>query len=242
MTFGSPSLKVKDPGRFALKNAVRATIVVPAGLAVGLEVFGSGQMGLIGAFGGIGLLFFVDFGGSQRQRFVAYLAVVLLGAVTISLGTLRSSSTPLAVVAMALIGFAILFAEITDRYVAAGSLVLILTFLIGVMVTAAPDAIPDRLAGWGVASLFSLTALFALWPGRPPDRIRKDAATALEDLADLLEAKALAARPIAARSTTIAWLLSRRGPSRPPPRSATGSSPSRAARTGSVGERRHWVG
>jgi hypothetical protein len=81
MTFGSPSLEVKDPGRFALKNAVRAAIVVPAGLAVGLEVFGSGQMGLMGAFGGIGLLFFVDFGGSPRQRFVAYLVVVLLGAV-----------------------------------------------------------------------------------------------------------------------------------------------------------------
>jgi uncharacterized membrane protein YccC len=195
MTFGRPSLKVKDPGRFALKNAVRAAIVVPAGLAVGLKVFGSGQMGLMGAFGGIGLLFFVDFGGSQRQRFSAYLAVVLLGAVTISLGTLCSRSTPLAVVAMALIGFAILFAGITDGYAAAASLVLILTFVIGVMVTAAPDAIPDRLAGWGVASLFSLTALFALWPGRPPDQIRKEAAAALEDLADLLEAKALAAGP-----------------------------------------------
>jgi hypothetical protein len=45
MTFGRPSLTVKDPGRFALKNAVRAAIVVPAGLAVGHEVFGSGQMG-----------------------------------------------------------------------------------------------------------------------------------------------------------------------------------------------------
>jgi hypothetical protein len=45
MTFGRPSLKVTDPGRFALKNAVRAAIVVPGGLAVGLEVFGSGQMG-----------------------------------------------------------------------------------------------------------------------------------------------------------------------------------------------------
>lgn len=45
-----------------------------------------------------------------------------------------------------------------------------------------------------------MTALFALWPGRPPDRIRKDAATALEDLADLLEAKALAAGPTDRRS------------------------------------------
>ena len=76
---------------------------------------------------------------------------MLLGAVTISLGTLCSRSTALAVVAMALIGFAILFAGITDGYVAAGSLVLILTFVIGVMVhrRARRDPRPARRLGEG---------------------------------------------------------------------------------------------
>jgi len=37
---------ISDPGRFALKNAVRATIVVPVAFALGLKVFDLPQMAL----------------------------------------------------------------------------------------------------------------------------------------------------------------------------------------------------
>ena len=67
-------LAISDPGRYALKNAVRAAIVVPAAFAIGLKVFELPQMALFGAFGSIGLLLFVDFSGTRRMRFLAYLA------------------------------------------------------------------------------------------------------------------------------------------------------------------------
>jgi uncharacterized membrane protein YccC len=183
-------LAISDPGRYALKNAVRAAIVVPAAFALALKVFELPQMALFAAFGSLGLLIFVDFGGTHRMRFLAYLATIAAGTVTISLGTLCSQTTWLAVVVMALIGFAILFAGVIDGYIAAASLVLILTFVIATMVQADAGEIPDRLAGWGVGGLFSLIAIFGLWPGRPPDGLRRGGAAALDKLAALLEAMA----------------------------------------------------
>jgi uncharacterized membrane protein YccC len=180
-------LTISDPGRFALKNAIRAAIVVPTAFAIGLKVFELPQMALFGAFGSVGLLIFVDFGGTRRERFLAYLATLLVGTLTISLGTLCSQTTWLAVAVMLLVGFGVLFAGVIDGYVAAASLVLILTFVIAAMVQADPGEIPDRLAGWGVAGALSLAAIFGLWPSRPPDRLRRGGAAALDKLAALLE-------------------------------------------------------
>jgi uncharacterized membrane protein YccC len=183
---------ISDPGRYALKNAVRAAIVVPIAFALGLKVFDLPQMALFGAFGSIGFLVFVDFGGTRAARFLAYLGLLAVGTVTISLGTLCSHTTWLAVVAMALLGFAILFSGVIDGYFAAASLVLILTFVIAMMVQADPGEIPDRLAGWGAAGVLSMIAIFGLWPTRPPDQLRRGTAAAIDSLAALLEGTAAA--------------------------------------------------
>jgi uncharacterized membrane protein YccC len=184
---------ISDPGHFALKNAIRAAIVVPAAFVIGLKVFEQPQMALFGAFGSIGMLVFVDFGGTRRTRLLVYLGLLAGGCVTISLGTVCSHHTWLAVLMMALVGFAILFAGVIDGYIAAASLVLILTFVIAAMVQADVGDLPDRLAGWGVAGVLSLIAIFGLWPGRPPDQLRRTTAAAVESLAELLEAVAKAA-------------------------------------------------
>ena len=47
---------------------MRAAIVVPAGLAIGLKVFGLPEMGLFAAFGAVALLVFVDFGGTPGEE------------------------------------------------------------------------------------------------------------------------------------------------------------------------------
>lgn len=183
-------LAISDPGRYALKNAVRAAIAVPAAFAIGLEVLELPQMALFAAFGSIGLLLFVDFGGTRRLRFLAYVATLAVGTVTITLGTLCCHQTWLAVVVMALVGFGILFSGVIDGYIAAGSLVLILTFVIAVMVEANASEIPERLAGWGLGWVFSVIAVFAVWPSRPPDGLRRGGAAALDALANLLDATA----------------------------------------------------
>jgi hypothetical protein len=58
-----------DPGRFALRNAVRAAIVIPLALVIGQSV-GDRQTALFAVFGSFALLVFADFGGPPAARLV----------------------------------------------------------------------------------------------------------------------------------------------------------------------------
>jgi len=181
---------VADPGRFALKSAVRAAIVVPLAFVLSLEVIDSKQMALFAAFGSVALLVFVDFGGSRRARLLAFLSLIGAGAVLIALGTLCSRSPWLATSVMLLVGFAILFAGVLSNYIAAAHSAALLTFVLPVMVVGDAATIPLRLAGWGLAGALSTSATMLLWPVRPRSALREQAAQAARALAALLEARA----------------------------------------------------
>jgi uncharacterized membrane protein YccC len=185
---GFVKIQIHDPGRFALKNAIRTAIAVPAALAIGLKVFDQPQMGLIGAFGCLGLLVFVDFGGNVKTRLRAYLALWVACVFTISIGTLCSQTTWLAVVVAAVAGFAILFSGVLDSYLAAGSVTATLLFVVSVMVEVPPSELGWRLIGWVMAGLFSVVMVFLVWPKRAPDALRAGAADAIDSVASLIEA------------------------------------------------------
>src|SRR5207247_2583544 len=70
---------VPDPA--ALKSAARAAIVMPAVFAFADNVIQQPQTSIVAAFGSFALLVFVEFGGSQRARLVAYLALACVCAV-----------------------------------------------------------------------------------------------------------------------------------------------------------------
>jgi len=175
---------------FALKGALRAAIVMPVAFALSLAVLGDKQMALFASFGSMALLVFVDFGGPRRARLRAYLGLYGVGTALIVVGTLCSRSAWLATVAMALIGFSILFAGVLDDYVAAAHASATLAFVLAVMVPAGAVAIPSRLAGWALAGALCIPATLLLWSGRPRDATRRDAAEALRSLADLVQANA----------------------------------------------------
>ena len=187
-----------DPGLFILKGALRAAIVVPLAFALSLVAIDSKQMALFAAFGSMSLLVFVDFGGARRARLRAYLLLFAAGAVLIALGTLCSRSSWLATVAMGLVAFAILFAGVLDDYIAASQAAAILTFVLGVMVPADAAAIPTRLAGWGLAGALCIPAALFLWPGRPRDQLRHEAAQAARALAELVQARSRGDHEVAA--------------------------------------------
>ena len=86
----------EGPRAFAVKDALRAAIVQPLSFAVALHLFDSPGMALFAAFGPMALMVFVQFGGTQRRRLVAYAGLTLGGAGLIALGTLCSHSTVLA--------------------------------------------------------------------------------------------------------------------------------------------------
>jgi uncharacterized membrane protein YccC len=183
-------VRVADPGLFALKNAIRAALVLPAAFAISLSLLGLPQMAVLAALGSMAMLVFIDFGGPWRARLRAYAVLAVAGGGLIVIGTLCSRSTALATAATALVVFAILFAGVLGGYVAAAQPAAMLAYVLSVMVPADAAAIPARLAGWGLAATLCAAATLLLWPGRPRDALRAGAAKAARALADLVEANA----------------------------------------------------
>lgn len=179
-------LSQRDPGRFALKNAVRAGVVAPALFAIALKWIELPQMALFAAFGSMAFLVFVDFGGPPLVRLRSYLLLVVAGAILIPLGTLCSHSVVLATVAMAIVSFAIIFSGVLSGAIAAAQPAAILLFVLPVMVTAPFSSIPARLAGLGLAGAAAISATLLVWPTRPRDRLRVEAGVTANLLADLL--------------------------------------------------------
>jgi hypothetical protein len=144
------------------------------------------------------MLLLVDFGGSIRYRLQCQtaLAIACLGLITV--GTLASRTTWLAAVIIALLGFGVLFAAVVSSVLASATTALLLPLILAVSLQAPPSAIPDRLAGWGLASLFSLFAISLLWPAPARDPVRSSAIAACRALAARLRAEVdfvIAGRP-----------------------------------------------
>ena len=174
--------------RDAGKSAVRAAIVMPAVFALADKVIGDPQTSLFAAFGSFALLVLVEFSGPPRTRLVAYLALACVGVAFITLGTLCSRHAWLAAGAMAIVGFATLFAGVVNGYIAAAATGALLTFVLPVTLPAPNSAIPERLAGWGLAAGAGISALMLLWPPRQRADLQREAAGALRAVADQLDA------------------------------------------------------
>ena len=172
-----------------MKNAARAAIVMPAVFAFADQVVQDPDTTLFAAFGSFAVLVLADFGGPWLPRLAAYLSLAAAGLVLISLGTLCSETPWLAVAAMAVVGFAILFSGLISGYFAAGGFAALLLFIIPVAVSGPASAIPARLGGWLLAASVGICAAMLLWPPRRRDPIGAGAARACGALADLMDAE-----------------------------------------------------
>jgi uncharacterized membrane protein YccC len=162
---------------------------MPAVFAFADKVIANTQTATFAAFGSFAMLVLVEFTGRPRSRLTAYLALGLVGAVLVVLGTLCSRNAWLAAAAMLIVGFLILYAGLLGGYFAAGGTAAILAFVLPVTIAAPLSSIPARLEGWGLAAGAATCAVMLLWPSRSRDVLRSQAARACLALADLAEAK-----------------------------------------------------
>ena len=183
------SLRSRDAGLAALRRSGRAGIVAPGLFALSDRVIGNPTMAVFTAFGAISTLLFVDFGGPLRRRAAAQSALVLAGAVLVCLGTLASRSTWSATLAMAVVGFAVLFSGIVSSVLAGASTSLLAGFIIAVMLPGPVGTVPDRLAGYLMAGAASVIAVTLLWPMPAHEPLRRDTARACTLLARRLRAE-----------------------------------------------------
>jgi uncharacterized membrane protein YccC len=172
-----------DRGFAALRRAARAAIVMPAMFALGEKVIGNPVVATFAAFGSFAMLLLVDFTGPMRDRLRAYLGLALAGAVFVCLGTLASSRPWLAAASMTCVAFAVLFVGVVSSELANAAPALLLAFILPVSLNGSASQIPDRLAGWGLASMAALVAVTVLWPAPSRDSLREPATAACRALA-----------------------------------------------------------
>jgi uncharacterized membrane protein YccC len=183
-------LRARDRGLLALRRAGRAAIVMPAMFALGDKVIGNPVIATFAAFGSFAQLLLVDFGGPMRDRLRSQALLALVGGALVCLATLVSHSTALAAIAMAIVGFAVLFAGVVSSVLAGATTSLLLAFILAVSLAGPDSSIPDRLAGWGLAGAAAFLAIALLWPAPARDPLRDKAIAACRALAARLRSDA----------------------------------------------------
>jgi uncharacterized membrane protein YccC len=164
----------------AALRALRATIVIPALLALTDKVIGDGQMTLFAVFGGFATLIVAQFGGGWRDKAIAHLGLALAGSLLLIIGTLVSASAWLAAIVTIPVAFAVYFAGSAGPNAASGVTACLFAYVLPVATAAPLSVVPSRLAGWWLAAAAGTTAVL-LSPRSAGDRLRVQAAT----LADL---------------------------------------------------------
>jgi uncharacterized membrane protein YccC len=174
----------------ALRRAGRAALVMPAMFALGEKVIGNPTLATFAAFGSFAMLLLVDFSGPMRDRLQAEAGLALAGAVFVCVGTVCSRSAWLAALAMVIVGFGVLFAGAVSSVLAGATVALLLAFILPVSIRGPVSSIPDRLAGWGMASVAAILAVALLWPAPVREPLREAAIAACRALAGRLRSDA----------------------------------------------------
>jgi uncharacterized membrane protein YccC len=189
-----PDLSVTRPAWWpawsepAALRTLRAVLVIPTLFALTFEGFGNLQMALFAAFGGFANLIFASFGGSKRNKITAHLGLAVIGSIGLIIGTAVNGITWLAVLVTIPVAFGIFFAGVAGPNAASGVTAALLPFVLSVATPGTVSIIPDRLAGWWLASVVSTVAVLLLSPPSPGDRLRAAAAGSARALAAHLEA------------------------------------------------------
>jgi uncharacterized membrane protein YccC len=168
-------------------RALRATLVVPGVFAVADLLVGNLQMATYAAFGGFATLVMSSFGGTRRDKAVAHLGLALAGTALVVIGTLVSSSVLVASLVAVPIAFVILFAGAIEPNAASGAMGALLAFLLPAVSAGTASMIPERLAGWWMASVAATAAVLLLSPRPASDRSHAAGAALAGSLADELD-------------------------------------------------------
>jgi len=178
-------LRQHDRGLVALRRAARTAIAMPAAFAIGKEVVGDPIVAVFAAFGSFAMLLLVDFSGSMRRRVQAQIALAVVGAVLVVLGSLVAGTVWLSVASMAIVGFAVLFSGVVSSVLAGATTSLLLAFILPVTLDDVSSPV-EPLVGWGIAAAGSLLAVTLLWPAPAADPFRDAIVGACRGLADRL--------------------------------------------------------
>ncbi len=148
-------------------------------------LFSDPQVSIFGAFGSFALLLLVDPPGRPRLRLASYLTLFVVGGAFIALGTFVSTNKGMAIVAMGIVGFGVLFAGIASPQAATSSTAALLLFVLPVTVAEPAASTGPRLVGWMIACAFCIPACMLVWPTPWHDKLRRRLSAAAESVSRL---------------------------------------------------------
>ncbi|MBV9171548.1 MAG: FUSC family protein [Chloroflexi bacterium] len=146
-----------------LARALRAAVAVPSLFALGLLVVRQPEAAGFAVFGTFAHLVMVTYDTTGRTRSLQCAALTVLGAATISLGTLLSAYAWLAVLGTMAVGFCLELPLLTRRRLAVLAPALVLSFMLAVATPAPGSAVLPHLAGWLLAGVAAQPVLLLLW-------------------------------------------------------------------------------
>src|ERR1700761_3211480 len=174
----------------AAMRAVRATLIIPALVAITYKIVGDAQMALFATFGGFATLIIAGFNGTRGDKFTAHLGLAVTGSVALVIGTLVSGTWWLAAIVTIPVTFAIFFAGVAGPNAAAGSTAAMFAYVLPVASAGDAGMIPSRLAGWWLASVAGTIAVLLLSPRTPASQLRRACADLAGELAERVRAAA----------------------------------------------------
>ena len=116
-------------------------------------------MATFAAFGGFATLVLASFSGTRRDKLVAHTALALAGSVLLTIGTAVSSSTALAAIVTVPVVFVVFFAGVAGPNAASGVTAALLAYVLPAASPGTMSMVPDRLAGWWLASVVGTAAV-----------------------------------------------------------------------------------
>jgi len=169
-------------------RAARAAIVMPSLFAIADQVIGNLQIALFASFGSFATLVLVSFAGTARDKLIAHAGLALVGSALIVIGTAVHFSTALAAIVTVPVTFAVFFCGVTGPNAAAGVTGALLPYVLPAASPGSMAIVPDRLAGWWLASVVGTAAVLAFPTPAAGSKLRSAAASLAGVLADELEA------------------------------------------------------
>jgi len=172
----------------ALLRAVRATVVMAGLFAISDAWFGNIQIATFAAFGSFATLVLSSFSGSARDKLIAHAILALAGSALLSIGTAVSGSAALAALVTVPVAFTVFFAGVAGPNAASGATGALLAYVLPAASPGTTAMIPDRLAGWWLASIAGTVAVLLLSPRRADDALSSAIAATARAIAEEIDA------------------------------------------------------
>jgi uncharacterized membrane protein YccC len=161
---------------------------MPTLFALTFKGFGNLQMALFAGFGSFATLVLVTFAGTRADKLRAHLGLAVAGSLLLTIGTAVSSATALAAVVTVPVAFTVFFAGVLGPNAATGATGALLAYVLPAASPGTMSMVPDRLAGWWLASVVGTAAVLALPTPATGGRVRAAASALARALADELDA------------------------------------------------------